>query len=238
MIMPEYTQTLNRYSYCLNNPLMLKDPTGQKYSELDDIWDFDVNGNFIKRTETTEFDQIRIWNKDRTRILAESKQHPFGTFENTMSFHEKSIIMSGIKHDLKGLEMNFGENYEGSMIAFKFLAEHTDPTEWHAFGRSNFKGGMDNLLFTTHRADFEYFGTQLAERAAPQGGLFYDFHSHDKNSPYFPSDKISNGHPGDREFRYSLIGEGQSPGAIFGILQKGVMYDYRGQKMDYLKLFK
>jgi RHS repeat-associated protein len=33
---PDYTQSLNRYVYCLNNPLSLTDPTG--YNWLDDNW--------------------------------------------------------------------------------------------------------------------------------------------------------------------------------------------------------
>ena len=59
MIMPEYTQTLNRYSYCLNNPLMLKDPTGQRYSDLDNY--VDDEWNFNKETGTF------TWVSDRGR---------------------------------------------------------------------------------------------------------------------------------------------------------------------------
>jgi RHS repeat-associated protein len=232
--MPEFSQSFNRYSYCLNNPLKYRDPTGQLY--VDDIWDFDQNGNFIQRIENTDYDQIRVWNTDRTQILSESKHYPFGTFENTMGFHKQpDVELKGELHDITGLSMDFSGNYEGAMIAFKFLAANTNP-EWHALGRSDFKGGMDNLLFTTHRPDFEYFGARYATASASNGGLFYDFHSH--KTTLFPSNITSNGHDSDIEYRLGLTGKGKSPNAIFGILYQGVISDYRGQKIDYLKLFK
>jgi hypothetical protein len=40
--LPEFTQNFNRYSYCLNNPLMYIDPTGQMFSPY-----FDKTGNFL-----------------------------------------------------------------------------------------------------------------------------------------------------------------------------------------------
>jgi hypothetical protein len=228
-----------RYSYCLNNPLKYTDPSGERWLDVDDIWEFDREGRFIQRIDEPNYDQMRVINADGN-IFAESKKFEYGFFKNKMDFLTQSVLIAGRKYDLEGLSMNFGENYKGAMTAFTFLAEHTDPTEWTIFGRNNFKGGMDNLLYTTHRSDFEYFGSQYAKSAAPVEGLFYDFHSHDKNSPYFPSDKVSQkGQPGDREFRYGLISEGQSPNAIFGILHKGILYDYRGFPIkNYLNLFK
>jgi len=191
---------------------------------VDDIWDFDQNGNSLNRTENKNFDQIRVLNNDGS-VFAESKKYAYGFFENIMSFYKQSVLIAGEKHDLEGLSMNFGENVKGTMAAFKFLAKNTNP-EWHALGRNNFKGGIDNLLTTTHKPDFEYFGLELAKQAAPDGGLFYDFHSHKTN--LFPSNRTSNGRDSDMEIRLRLVGEGQSPSATFGILYKGVIYDYKG----------
>jgi len=44
--LPEFTQSYNRYSYCLNNPLMLKDPTGQLFTNF-----LDKEGNLISHVD-------------------------------------------------------------------------------------------------------------------------------------------------------------------------------------------
>jgi hypothetical protein len=40
--LPEFTQSFNRYSYCLNNPLKYVDPSGQRWGRLFDEWDLDI----------------------------------------------------------------------------------------------------------------------------------------------------------------------------------------------------
>jgi RHS repeat-associated protein len=192
--MPEFTQAYNRYSYCLNNPLKYIDPTGWRYHDVDDIYDFDHNGKFLGRTEAN-FDQIRVLNKDNT-VYAESKKYDKGFFDNVMTFGETSINISGKGlQNLEGLSMDFGVNLDAAMAAFRFLDKHTS-SEWTAFGRNNYKGGMDNILSTTHKPDFEYFGSRMAEFAAPNGNLFYNFHSH--KTSMFPSNRISNKYAGDK----------------------------------------
>ena len=226
MIMIKYTITYNRYSYCLNNPLKYTDPTGQRY--VDDIWDFDREGNFLKRTENKNFDQIRVLNDDGS-VFAETDKRPFGTFENIMNLYKQSVLIAREKHDLEGLSMNFGENIKGAMEAFKFLAKNTNP-EWHAVGTTDWSGKRENLLATTHNPGFEYFGTQFAKQAAYNGYLIYDVHSH-KTTP-FPSDRISmKGRNGDIEIKLDLLQK--SPNAVFGILYNGVISDYRTNRIGF-----
>jgi hypothetical protein len=200
--------------------------------DVDDIWEFDREGRFIQRIEELNYDQMRVINADGS-IFAESKKFEYGFFKNKMDFlKEFGVRIAGQKgtQDLEGLSMNFGENLKGAMAAFRFLAENTNP-EWHVIGRDNFKGGVENLLVTTHKAGFEYFGGIIAEGAAPNGRLIHDFHSH--KTTMFSSNKRSNGHSGDIEFRLKLVDNRNpenllSPNAIFGILYKGYLYDYWG----------
>jgi len=216
------TQDFNRYSYCLNSPLKYVDPSGWRYQDVDDIIDFDRNGNYIGRT-TANFDQIRVLNKDNT-VYAESKTYSKGFFDNIMTFGKASVNIAGKGlQNLEGLSMDFGDNLKGAMAAFRFLAANTTP-EWSAFGRNNFNGGMDNILSTTHKPNFEYFGSELARFAAYEGNLIYDFHSH-KTTP-FPSDRISNKHSSDIGYRQDLLR--LSPNATFGILYNNIIRDYKG----------
>jgi len=164
--LPEFTQSFNRYSYCLNNPLKYTDPTGQMYKDVDDIYVFKEDGSFVERISESGFDQIRVIKNNGTTV--ESKKFDFGFLDNIMSFHNKEgVNIAGLgKLDLKGLSMNFGENLKGAMAAFRFLAANTTP-EWSAFGRGDFKGGSENILATTHRKEFEYFGSEMAKGSAP-----------------------------------------------------------------------
>jgi len=229
--MPEFTQGFNRYSYCLNNPLKYKDPSGNKYVLNDDIWEFDRNGKFLQRIDEPKYDQMRIKNDDGS-VYKESQKYDFGFLENTMTFQELGEVkISGFKEPptLKALTMNFAENTKGAMAAFRFLGENTKP-EWHAIGIYNWDKSYvkDNILVTNHQPGWDYSGARMAEGAAPNGYLAYSFHSH-KNNP-FPSDKISmNGREGDIEFRLRLIQ--QSPDAKFGILYDWKILDYFRQSI-------
>ena len=50
---PELTQSYNRYSYCLSNPLRYIDPTGQRWVDVDNDWipEVDKNGNVTYTAE-------------------------------------------------------------------------------------------------------------------------------------------------------------------------------------------
>ena len=232
--LPEFTQSFNRYSYCLNNPLAYTDPSGERWIDFDDIWEFDIDGHFLNRIENKEYDQIRIINSDGT-TYAESKKFDYGFLENKMIFHKREDAkIAGIKElqSLEGLSMFFGENLRGAMAFFRFMAANTTP-EWTAFGRNNFHGGIENILDTTHKPDFEFFGSQMAENSAPNGNLFHIFHSQ-KTSQY-PSNRISNGHGSDMEYRLRIVDNSdpdkpQSPNAIFGILYDGKIHGYFKQE--------
>ena len=57
--MPEFTQSYNRYSYCLNNPLMYIDPTGQLFTKY-----IDQQGSLLYETNDGLSDIIVIHDKD------------------------------------------------------------------------------------------------------------------------------------------------------------------------------
>jgi len=67
---PEFTQSFNRYSYCLNNPLSYTDPTGQRWNPV-----FDMGGKFLGCTSEGFVGEVLIYSgkefKDWTKMSRE-----------------------------------------------------------------------------------------------------------------------------------------------------------------------
>jgi RHS repeat-associated protein len=95
---PEFTQSFNRYSYCLNNPLKYVDPSGERWVDVDDIWEIDEEGRIINRIKDKTQDAFYMVAKDadgkyqRTYTIDSegnkiynSISFPYGTIESQRS---------------------------------------------------------------------------------------------------------------------------------------------------------
>ena len=170
MIMIKYTITYNRYSYCLNNPLKYVDPTGQRY--VDDIWDFDENGNFLQRIKTKEFDQIRIWDNARENILAETQKFEYKTIKS----HNRPVIpVEGKKTLLDVFDIKGDDNATG---IFKFFHNNTN-IEWtHA--KIGLENSGSNMVGTSHSINSTAVGSYLFQTNYT---LKEVVHNHHSNNP-------------------------------------------------------
>ena len=61
--LPEFTQAFNRYSYCLNNPLKYRDPSGNRWVDEDDHY-FTENGKYLG-SDNSATDKIRIIEQEK-----------------------------------------------------------------------------------------------------------------------------------------------------------------------------
>jgi hypothetical protein len=161
----------NSYSYAKNCPLMYTDPTGQRWVDVDDIWDFDRNGDFIGRIPTTEFDQIRVLNDDKT-VFAETEKFKFGTIRG----HNRPTIKVGGVPTLLDIFDIVGDG--NARQIFEFFHNNTN-TEWtHA--KIGFEGSGNNIVGTSHSTNSTAVGDYLLKNNYT---LKEVIHNHHSNNP-------------------------------------------------------
>jgi len=194
---PEFTQDFNRYTYARNNPLKYKDPTGWWYEDdydmgpfllntvevtassptpsptpIDDIWDFDEDGNFIRRTRTTEYDQVRIWDRDRKNIITQTELLPYKTITN----HNRPIAsINGIPTTLDILRILGNVN---AKLIFEMFAKFTN-VEW-TWSQIGQKGSEKNMVGTSHSSQGTAVGDYLFRE---KYNINVDIHNHPSGFP-------------------------------------------------------
>jgi RHS repeat-associated protein len=168
---PEFTQGFNRYSYALNNPLKYVDPTGQRIKDVDDIWDFDREGNFLKRTEDKNFDQIRVLNDDGT-VFAETDKFEYGTIK---AHNRPTVNVEGIPTLLDIFNVKGDDN---ATQIFETFANSTS-TEWtHA--KIGLENSGNNMVGTSHSTESTAIGSYLRETGYRLRSVT---HNHPSNNP-------------------------------------------------------
>ena len=217
-------KSFNRYSYCLNNPLKYTDPTGQRY--VDDIWDFDENGNFIGRIKTKEFDQIRIWDKDRTNILAETDKFAY----RTITQHKQPI--ANVEGTPTLLDIFRIQGDDAAKQVFEMFATNTygykpDGTrtnlEW-SHTKIGLEGSGSNMVGTSHSTNSTAVGDYLFKTNYT---MRYDAHNHPSGYPlpsFIPGD-IGTTQPWVEKFQNLQLYIYIKEGSIFGAQQGYYRYD-------------
>jgi RHS repeat-associated protein len=123
--MPEFSQSYNRYSYCLNNPLKYVDPTGQLY------WlpGMDNDGNVTYTSEKgdnlhTFQKQFGVKGKDALAIF---KQAGLSTAENASFAAGQAVISGDIVAGVTGSEILQGrwgvmtDNQKAAQLMFGMM---------------------------------------------------------------------------------------------------------------------
>ena len=125
---PEFSQSFNRYSYCLNNPLKYTDPTGQMWSDVLDDYGLFSNGRIELLEKTNDkFDRLFVMDDAGNRTNTQMK-----LFKNSA---DASTILAMLAETGKasdyGTSFAVGdENTQSAMLkTFKFAADNSN-VEW------------------------------------------------------------------------------------------------------------
>jgi len=144
------------YSYCLNNPLMYTDPSGQSYRDVFD--DYGINGrgeiSFLRPTKD---------NFDRLIALDENGKETNNSIKVSKGLSDfKGITVDGVQ--IEGFLAQLADakqrkKYGGTSFAmtgsseigdiFMFAAQNSPNAEWGLEGYNN-KGTREYILYTDH----------------------------------------------------------------------------------------
>lgn len=163
---------------------MYTDPTGQMFRN--DIWEFDVKGNFKNRIPETKFDQIRIVD-DNKQVIAQTGIFEYGTIQ---SHKRPTDIVAGKETLLDIFRINGDEN---AQQIFEFFAENTygynSKGDWvHLeWDRSQIgrEGSEKNMVGTSHSVDFVSVGNYLLKK-----NYYIREHTHSHEYSPVPSGEI------------------------------------------------
>ncbi len=118
----------NRYSYCLNNPLKYKDPTGWRYVDVDDDYGLDRDGRITLLRETKDkFDRLIVLDgagKETNRQMTLNKNN---WWDKTILF---DLFKSGKASNYATSFAVGDESSQSAMLkVFKFASDNTR-VEW------------------------------------------------------------------------------------------------------------
>ena len=202
---PENSQSYNRYSYCLNNPLRYTDPSGWVLKPLDDEWEVDRLGNVKWVKENKQNDIIYSIDENGDRMQNVVFNH--GTIEKAYSQNYeteggwKSYDILRVRGDANATRL------------FEFLAENTNVEFSHAkMGIEGDKGL--NYLTTSHSENSEAGMPYLIDRQLRFGYTAREFnHTHPRNTP-FPSGSFD--YRKEKAGEWGDVGFARDVSAIFG----------------------
>ena len=119
--MPESSQSFNRYSYCINNPLKYTDPTGQLFGIDDAVLAF-AFASLVQNVAIAAFNGESIWKAAGISILSSAASYGIGSiFGATGNFGHELLragahgLASGVTSALSG--ENFGRGFVSGAVS-------------------------------------------------------------------------------------------------------------------------
>jgi len=202
--MPDFSQNFNRYAYCLNNPLMYADPSGEKLK----LWhwlliDFFTGGTISAFTSTAATatitstlagtivqTYINVWSGDCDRADNTWKIW-FGLFktDKNLSFGDR-IIQFGSRFTWEGLQSWVGYNYSqlrntaGKVDEVKYFGGATFAIDENVTGYNGWRGvSLGNYIDAKipGNLDEDYPGGWIYS----EGGLFWHEYGHTFDSQLY-----------------------------------------------------
>ena len=170
--LPEFSQSFNRYSYCLNNPLKFVDPSGQW---LDDYGLTKMG--YIKKLRDTfdDFDRLIALNENEKETDRQIK-----VYKN--NWKDKSILYDLWQAGKEG-KSDFSYAVTGNISTvfnvFKFAAENS-AVEWKIDGYRTNSGTNEYFIGTSHKPDAVSHSYTMPR--FNEFNLIFEMHSHLDNT--------------------------------------------------------
>ena len=92
--MPDFSQSFNRYSYCLNNPLKYTDPSGELFGIDDAIIAFTVF-NMASSMMFAAYNGDNIWKAAGISLLSSAASYGIGSIFGTTGTFGHELLRAG-----------------------------------------------------------------------------------------------------------------------------------------------
>ncbi len=216
--------SMSPYVYCANNPIKLVDPNGEE-------WYVNQDG-YIKEGDNKD---------DHTLYAVKGKENTFGdrlTYQRgdrkgqDISMPIDDDVMKSFNTDENGYsKMDLTGKEDAGLNMMRFLSRNTD-VEWSFWGGQDQEGNDFATMATSHKKDSDSGSTNPVKNASikqtsnHQTPLKFFIHSHPRRA-LWGTWASSN----DKRIRDDCkIG---SPNSVFGIMHRGVLWDYNNNKLKF-----
>ena len=132
--LPENSQSFNRYSYCINNPLKYTDPTGQLFGIDDAVIAFAVF-NMASSMAMAAYNGESVWKAAGISILSSAASYGVGSIFGATGNFGHELLRAGAPGFASGV-MNAlqGENFCAGFASGAFASFAGSGAQWAGFG--------------------------------------------------------------------------------------------------------
>ena len=213
--------SMSPYVYCADNPVKLVDPNGEEWFVNED--------GFIKKGSNIDDHNVYFVKGRGEQDFGDSQKDSDGniiTVNIGKDIHQSTMQESGFYKDIDGKTKPYNsESFDLSDIKsaqkfFRYASKYTD-NEWSFWGDD--KGFH---LSTSHIAHTDIYGGREVLKSGKNGTISFFFHSQPRSETLgmFVNDRDRNTQ------RACLAG---NPNAVIGVMHRGVLYDFKANKMNW-----
>ena len=158
---PDFSQSYNRYSYCLNNPLLYTDPTGYNWFNIEQGHDWDIIKNRCRDMDGTG----GYWYNEARGVY----QNLNGATVSVQEVHDNYFVPNSLKLYHKTISLGNGE--------FKITIDAYDSRKMVTLGEFLIEMRVEGDRYSEYNSIQSAFVNNswiLDDRAGGDHGFYYD----------------------------------------------------------------